>query len=183
MHREGLGEDGGSRSFSGREAEEGLEEEGGGHEEEEGAPDFGGEGAAVVDGVFDVAGVEAGEEFFDGGGLGARVLMGKELERGVDNIVNNVNFRGMNRLTIEIEPEQHRQIKTLATFAGMTIKEFVLAKTLDLPQKQDCDSGDTTARLMADPVNAKRLRQAVASPTPKHLVFESIEDVKHALGI
>ncbi len=29
-----------------REAEEGFEEEGGGHEEEEGAPDFGGEGAA-----------------------------------------------------------------------------------------------------------------------------------------
>jgi len=55
------------RAFRGREAEEGLEEEGGGHEEEEGAPDFGGEGAAVVDGVFDVAGVEAGEEFFDGG--------------------------------------------------------------------------------------------------------------------
>jgi hypothetical protein len=57
----------GSWAFRGREAEEGFEEEGGGHEEEEGAPDFGGEGAAVVDGVFDVAGVETGEEFFDGG--------------------------------------------------------------------------------------------------------------------
>ena len=64
-----------SRAFGGGEAEEGFEEEGGGHEEEEGAPDFGGEGAAVVDGVFDVAGVEAGEEFFDGGaGEGGAVL-------------------------------------------------------------------------------------------------------------
>jgi hypothetical protein len=38
----------------------------------------------------------------------------------------------MSRLTIEIEPEQHRQIKTLATFAGLTIKVFILSKTLAL---------------------------------------------------
>ena len=29
-----------------------------------------------------------------------------------------------------LAPDQHRQIKTLATFAGMTMKEFILAKTL-----------------------------------------------------
>jgi hypothetical protein len=89
----------------------------------------------------------------------------------------------MNRLTIEIEPEQHRQIKTLATFAGMTIKEFILAKILGTPRGKDQDGNDTTARLLSSPANAKRLRKAVSSDTPKHLVFESIEDVKHALGI
>ena len=40
----------------------------------------------------------------------------------VDNFGDFDNFWGMNRLTIEIEAEQHRQIKTLATFAEMTIK-------------------------------------------------------------
>jgi hypothetical protein len=89
----------------------------------------------------------------------------------------------MNRLTIEIEPEQHRQIKTLATFAGMTIKEFILSKTLtssSVPPKQ---SEDTTARLMGSPKNASRLREAITSKTPEHLIFETTEDLKRALGI
>jgi len=89
----------------------------------------------------------------------------------------------MNRLTIEIEPEQHRQIKTLATFAGMTIKDFILAKTLNYSRDKNQDGEDTTAQLLASPTNAKRLRDAVSGPTPDNLVFESIEDVKNALGI
>ncbi len=55
----------------------------------------------------------------------------------------------MNRLTIEIDPEQHRQIKTLATFSGMTIKEFMLSKTLNIQRETDQKSDDTTARLLA----------------------------------
>jgi hypothetical protein len=51
-----------------------------------------------------------------------------------DKAVKVDNFYSMTRLTIEIEPEQHRQIKTLATFSGMTIKEFILSKTLG-PQR------------------------------------------------
>jgi hypothetical protein len=94
-----------------------------------------------------------------------------------------VNFRGMNRLTIEIEPEQHRQIKTLATFAGLSIKEFILAKTLNLSHETKPIPNDTTAKLLTSPKNAKRLREAIANPTPPHLIFESVEDVKHALGI
>ena len=93
------------------------------------------------------------------------------------------NIDGMNRLTIEIEPEQHRQIKTLATFSGMTIKEFILAKTLNITRERSQAPNDTTAGLLASPTNAKRLRKAVSSPTPGHLVFDSIEDVKNALGI
>jgi hypothetical protein len=93
------------------------------------------------------------------------------------------NFWGMNRLTIEIEPEQHRQIKTLATFAGMTIKDFILSKTLTPSSVQSPQSDDTTARLLGSPKNAKRLRQAINSNTPKHLIFETTEDLKRALGI
>lgn len=89
----------------------------------------------------------------------------------------------MNRLTIEIEPEQHRQIKTLATFAGMTIKEFILSKTLAPSSGQRPQSADTTARLLGSPKNAKRLREAISSKTPEHLIFETTEDLKRALGI
>jgi len=89
----------------------------------------------------------------------------------------------MNRLTIEIEPDQHRQIKTLATFAGMTMKEFILAKTLGSAEVSNASSVDTTSKLLSSPRNAKRLKKAIASPTPKHLVFNSVEDVKNALGI
>jgi hypothetical protein len=89
----------------------------------------------------------------------------------------------MNRLTIEIEPEQHRQIKTLATFAGMTIKEFILSKTLTPSHVQPPPSEDTTARLLGSPNNAKRLRKAITSKTPEHLIFETTEDLKRALGI
>ncbi|RYD36093.1 MAG: hypothetical protein EOP86_06875 [Verrucomicrobiaceae bacterium] len=89
----------------------------------------------------------------------------------------------MSRLTIEIEPEQHRQIKTLATFAGMTIKEFILSKTLTPSAKRSPQGEDTTARLLSSPKNAERLREAIASKTPEHLVFETTEDLKRALGI
>ena len=83
----------------------------------------------------------------------------------------------MSRLTIEIDPDQHRRIKTLATYAGMTIKDFILAKTLPPVE------GDATSQLLGSPVNAERLKQAIATPPSQHLTFESVEDVRHALGI
>ena len=101
----------------------------------------------------------------------------------IDKIGDFDNFGGMNRLTIEIEPEQHRQIKTLATFAGMTIKDFILSKTLTPSSAKPQQSEDTTTRLLGSPKNAKRLREAIDSQTPEHLVFETTEDLKRALGI
>ena len=81
----------------------------------------------------------------------------------------------MSRLSIEIEPEQHRQIKTLATFSGMTIKEYILSKTLP--------SNDATEELLASSSNAKRLKNAIESPSHQHLGFETMEELKNALGI
>lgn len=102
----------------------------------------------------------------------------------VDNFRDIVNLVGMNRLTIEIEPEQHRRIKTLASFAGMTIKDFILSKTLAPTAGQSAqDDPDTTETLLASPENARRLRDAIGSKTPEHLVFETTEDLKRALGI
>ncbi len=86
----------------------------------------------------------------------------------------------MNRLTIEIEPEQHRQIKTLATFSGMTIKEFILNKTIGVKSPK---VEDATDRLLGSEKNAKRLRRAITTPDAEHRVFESVDELKNALGI
>jgi hypothetical protein len=85
----------------------------------------------------------------------------------------------MNRLTIEIEAEQHRQIKTLATFAGMTIKEFILSKTLTPSSAQPQQSEDTTARLLSSPKNAKRLRELAKNhPEVKMRILVGLEPGK-----
>jgi len=86
----------------------------------------------------------------------------------------------MSRLTIEIDPEQHRKIKTLATFAGMSIKDFILARTLT-PQTRPAE--DTTSQLLSSSSNAARLRAALETPVSEHVVFESLEELNHALGI
>jgi len=97
----------------------------------------------------------------------------------LDKMVNCSSVAAMSRLSIEIDPEQHRQIKTLATFAGMSIKDYILLKTLS----QNGPAPDATTHLLASPRNARRLRQALDTPRSEHLAFESIEDLEHALGI
>ena len=85
----------------------------------------------------------------------------------------------MSRLSIEIDPDQHRQIKTLATFAGMSLKDYILEKTL--PTKGA--GSDTTTQLLSSPKNAARLRKAINTPSSKHVAFEFLADLKDALGI
>jgi hypothetical protein len=63
----------------------------------------------------------------------------------------------------------------------MTIKEFILSKTIYPSGAQPQPSEDTTTRLLGSPKNAKRLREAITSKTPKHLIFETTEDLKRAL--
>lgn len=87
----------------------------------------------------------------------------------------------MTRLTIEIAPEQHRQIKTLATFAGMTIKEFILSRTL--PPSKPTGKLDTSEKLLSHPENKKRLLDAIKTPREDYLVFETMDELKDALGI
>ena len=85
----------------------------------------------------------------------------------------------MSRLSIEIDPEQHLQIKTLATFAGLSIKEYILQKTLPSKTKDI----DTTDLLLSSAANSKRLRDALETLRSDYLVFETMKDVEDALGI
>lgn len=86
----------------------------------------------------------------------------------------------MSRLSIEIEPEQHRQIKTLATFEGLSIKEYILRKTLC---SDDRVQEDATEFLLSSPKNAQRLRDSIDTPKSEHVVFQSLDDLKDALGV
>lgn len=88
----------------------------------------------------------------------------------------------MSRLSIEIEPEQHRQIKTLATFSGMTIKEFILSRTLSA-SKNKAVGMDTTEKLLSHPKTAAKLRVAMATPREEYVAFDTMKDLKNALGI
>ena len=85
----------------------------------------------------------------------------------------------MSRLSIEIDPDQHRQIKTLATFAGLSIKDYIIQKTLPSKTKEV----DTTEHLLSSPANAKRLRDALETPRSDYRVFETMKDLEDALGI
>jgi uncharacterized protein (DUF1778 family) len=87
----------------------------------------------------------------------------------------------MSRLSIEIDPEQHRQIKTLATFEGMSIKEFILSRTL--PKPKPLKEMDATEKLLSQPKNRERLLAAISEPRNTGRVFESIDELKDALGI
>ena len=97
----------------------------------------------------------------------------------IDKMFNPCILICMSRLSIEIDPESHRQIKTLATFAGMTIKDYILSKTL--PGKEG--AADATEQLLKSPKNAARLRGAISTPQSEHVAFESLEELKDALGI
>ncbi len=85
----------------------------------------------------------------------------------------------MSRLTIEIDAEQHRQIKTLATFEGMSMKSYILSKLLPSRQPEQ----DTTDKILSSPVNKADLIKALETPSKDYINFESIEELKDALKI
>lgn len=78
------------------------------------------------------------------------------------------------KVTLDMSAEEHRQLKTLAAFSGMTMKDFILSRALEL---------DETEYLLKSPANAARLAEAVKSPSAARVGFNSIEELRRALGI
>lgn len=74
----------------------------------------------------------------------------------------------MSRLSFEISPDELRQLKALASQAGLSIKDFILSKTLPASTGET----ETTSRLL----------KAIHAPDSENIVFGSIEDLKDALG-
>lgn len=85
------------------------------------------------------------------------------------------------RLTLDLDTEEHRQIKTLAAFHGQTIKAFILSR-LGLASTAPPGT-DETAYLFSTSANAEHLEKALHGKPENRLKFDSIEDVKRALGI
>lgn len=101
--------------------------------------------------------------------------------RRLEKMLNLCNFGDTSRLSIEMNPEQHRQIKTLATFEGMSIKEFILSRTLS--REKSSEEADTTGILLTHPKNRQRLLSAIKTPQKDHVIFETMDKLKDALGI
>tara|TARA_E500000318_G_scaffold45176_1_gene42667 strand:+ start:7203 stop:7469 length:267 start_codon:yes stop_codon:yes gene_type:complete len=81
----------------------------------------------------------------------------------------------MTRLSIDITPEQHQKLKAIAALRGQSIKDYVLARTLeDVPTVQGMNEADALAAL--SDFLKPRLEQA------RHGEFSerSIEDIRQA---
>ena len=94
------------------------------------------------------------------------------------------------RLTLELDAKLHRQIKTLAAYHGQTIKGFILerlglaeAPSEASPKRSSEAAPDETAYLFSSPANATRLTRALKGKAAKRTKFDSVEDLKRALGI
>jgi uncharacterized protein (DUF1778 family) len=96
---------------------------------------------------------------------------------------------GMERLVLEITPQQRRQIKTLAAFNGMTMKDYILGKTLPASKtprsvkRHAQATEDDTKHLLSSPRMAARLTKAMKGTSAKRVSFDNLKEVKHALGI
>jgi len=81
----------------------------------------------------------------------------------------------MTRLTIEIEPEQHRQIKSLATLAGVSMKDYILEKILGSPLK-DIESGEVHALK-----KKKGLYETISDSSSERIIYETLEGIEMAV--
>ncbi|MDO8594147.1 MAG: hypothetical protein Q7R93_01360 [bacterium] len=88
------------------------------------------------------------------------------------------------RLTLDMSVQEHRRLKTLASFHGVTMKDFLLSKVLlqEKPRSRRSRT-DETAYLLKSPVNKRRLFESVRRTGKRNKSFGSLRELKHALGI
>ncbi len=78
----------------------------------------------------------------------------------------------MSRLSIELSPEQHQQLKAIAALHGQTLKDYILERTLpDLPQTESLSEEETLRRLEAF------LEPRIAEAERGEVIEESVEQV------
>ena len=78
----------------------------------------------------------------------------------------------MSRLSIELTPEQHEQLRTLAALHGQTLKNYILERTLPHFQQKERLSGDgTLLRLEAF------LKPRIAQATRGEVVKDSVKQI------
>ena len=78
----------------------------------------------------------------------------------------------MSRLSIELTPEQHQQLKAIAALHGQTLKDYILERTLpDLPPNESLSEEETLQRLEAF------LKPRIAEAEREEVVEGSVEQI------
>ncbi len=78
----------------------------------------------------------------------------------------------MSRLSIELTPEQHEQLRTIAALHGQTLKDYILERTLPhVPQKESLSGDGTLLRLEAF------LKPRIAQATRGEVVEDSVKQI------
>jgi hypothetical protein len=90
------------------------------------------------------------------------------------------------QLTLDLDAEEHRKILAQAAVHGQTVTAFILSR-LRLEEGQggahEAVNGDETAYLFSTPANAEHLERALKGKPEGRIKFDSVEDVKRALGV
>ena len=89
----------------------------------------------------------------------------------------------MAQLTLELSPEQQRELENRAAFQGMNLRDFILSKALAETGSAPVLEEDATARILANPVMSRRLTEAMDRKPEDRRTFDSTGDVKRALGL
>lgn len=78
----------------------------------------------------------------------------------------------MSRLSIELTPEQHQQLKAIAALHGQTLKDYILERTLpDLPRNESWSEEETLRRL------EEFLKPRIAEAERGEVVASSVEQI------
>ncbi|MGR3809766.1 hypothetical protein [Jiulongibacter sp. NS-SX5] len=77
----------------------------------------------------------------------------------------------MSRLSVEITPQQHRQIKALAVLQGKSIKDYILEKLFTLEEEEQVAWNELENLL------TKRIKSAESEPLSSKTIQEIADEV------
>lgn len=82
----------------------------------------------------------------------------------------------MNRISIEVTPEQHQRLQALAAVQGQSIEQFILDRTLGTGTATDTDTAELEGLL------DQRHREALASVRSSRSVSDIFQDARRELA-
>ena len=90
---------------------------------------------------------------------------------------------GLKRLTIDLPSDDHFKLKVLASYEGLSMKDYLLTRALgDHKEGVKMGKDDETHYLLKSRVNRARIMKAFSSKKSAK-TFSSVRELKHALGI
>lgn len=84
------------------------------------------------------------------------------------------------RLTIDLPVNEHFKLKVLASYEGLSMKDYLLSHVLH--DRGIANKNNETDHLLKSKVNKARIMKALLSKKSAR-TFSSVKELKHALGI